>query len=117
MHWTDNMMIPMNARNPLSAMAWMNYYYQPRVAAMVADWVEYITPVPDAQAILDEVRPFRRPQLARVPDARDVRPGTQLPDVLDPGPVRRLERELRSDHQLLTRRIRSYGETGASRLR
>jgi len=52
MHWTDNMMIPRNARNPLSAMAWMNYYYQPRVAAMVADWVEYITPVPGAQAIL-----------------------------------------------------------------
>jgi spermidine/putrescine transport system substrate-binding protein len=57
MHWTDNMMIPRNARNPLSAMAWMNYYYQPRVAAMVADWVEYITPVPDAQAILEKSDP------------------------------------------------------------
>ena len=44
MHWTDTMMIPMNAANPVSAMAWMNYYYQPRIAAMVADWVEYITP-------------------------------------------------------------------------
>lgn len=52
MHWTDNMMIPMNAANPVSAMAWMNYYYQPRIAAMVADWVEYITPVPDARTIL-----------------------------------------------------------------
>jgi spermidine/putrescine transport system substrate-binding protein len=52
MHWTDNMMIPMNAANPLSAMTWMNYYYQPRIAAMVADWVEYITPVPDARGIL-----------------------------------------------------------------
>ncbi len=52
MHWTDNMMIPMNAANPLSAAQWMNYYYQPRVAAMVADWVEYITPVSDAKNIL-----------------------------------------------------------------
>jgi spermidine/putrescine transport system substrate-binding protein len=52
MHWTDNMMIPTNAANPLSAMAWMNYYYQPRIAAMVADWVEYITPVPAAHDIL-----------------------------------------------------------------
>ena len=57
MHWTDTMMIPMNAANPVSAMAWMNYYYQPRVAAMVADWVEYITPVPDAQAILQKSDP------------------------------------------------------------
>jgi spermidine/putrescine transport system substrate-binding protein len=57
MHWTDNMMVPRNARNPLSAMAWMNYYYQPRVAAMVADWVEYITPVPDAQPILEKSDP------------------------------------------------------------
>ncbi len=52
MHWTDNMMIPRGAANPLSAMQWMNYYYQPRVAAEVADWVEYITPVPAAQRIL-----------------------------------------------------------------
>lgn len=52
MHWTDNMMIPRGAANPLSAIQWMNYYYQPRVAAEVADWVEYITPVPDAQALL-----------------------------------------------------------------
>jgi spermidine/putrescine transport system substrate-binding protein len=52
MHWTDNMMIPRNARNPLSAVAWMNYYYQPRIAAKVADWVEYITPVPDAKGRL-----------------------------------------------------------------
>ena len=57
MHWTDNMMIPMNARNPLSALAWINYYYQPRVAAKVADWVEYITPVPDAQQLLEKTDP------------------------------------------------------------
>ena len=32
MHWTDNMVIPMNAADPLSAITWMNYYYQPNVA-------------------------------------------------------------------------------------
>jgi spermidine/putrescine transport system substrate-binding protein len=57
MHWTDNMMIPAGAANPLSAMAWMNYYYQPHVAALVADWVEYITPVPAAQGILRKTDP------------------------------------------------------------
>jgi spermidine/putrescine transport system substrate-binding protein len=57
MHWTDNMMIPRGAANPLSAVQWMNYYYQPRVAAEVADWVEYITPVPGAQALLMQSDP------------------------------------------------------------
>ena len=96
-------------------MAWMNYYYQPRVAAMVADWVEYITPVPGAQAILEKSDPAVGAQPARVPDAGDGRPRPQLPDVLDPGPVRRLERELRPDHPVLT--TRSMREAGWSRLR
>lgn len=52
MHWTDNMMIPMHAANPQSAIMWMDFYYQPAVAARVADWVNYITPVPDAQPII-----------------------------------------------------------------
>jgi spermidine/putrescine transport system substrate-binding protein len=52
MHWTDNMMIPMYASNPQSAMMWMDFYYQPEVAARVADWVNYITPVPDAQGVI-----------------------------------------------------------------
>jgi spermidine/putrescine transport system substrate-binding protein len=52
MHWTDNMMIPMHAANPQSAIMWMDFYYQPEVAARVADWVNYITPVPDARGII-----------------------------------------------------------------
>ena len=52
MHWTDNMMIPMHAANPQSAIMWMDFYYQPEVAARVADWVNYITPVPDAKEII-----------------------------------------------------------------
>jgi spermidine/putrescine transport system substrate-binding protein len=31
---------------------WMDFYYQPAVAARVADWVNYITPVPDAKPII-----------------------------------------------------------------
>jgi spermidine/putrescine transport system substrate-binding protein len=52
MQWTDNMMIPMHASNPVDASDWMNFYYQPKIAAEVADWVNYITPVPAAQQIL-----------------------------------------------------------------
>jgi spermidine/putrescine transport system substrate-binding protein len=57
MHWTDNMVIPMNAVDPLSAITWMNYYYQPNVAARVAESVAYITPVPAAQDILLKAAP------------------------------------------------------------
>ncbi|HYW77062.1 MAG TPA: spermidine/putrescine ABC transporter substrate-binding protein, partial [Gammaproteobacteria bacterium] len=49
MFWHDNMMIPLRAKNPLSALAWMNFYYTPKIAAMVEDYVNYICPVPAAQ--------------------------------------------------------------------
>jgi spermidine/putrescine transport system substrate-binding protein len=52
MHWTDNMAIPLHAKHPVDALEWMNFYYQPKIAAEVADWVNYITPVPDAKPIL-----------------------------------------------------------------
>ena len=51
--WTDNMCIPAHAANPLDAMIYMDWVYQPRVAAMIADWVNYITPVPAAQQIFE----------------------------------------------------------------
>ena len=52
MLWHDNMMIPLRAQNPLSALAWMNFYYTPKTAAIIADWVNYVTPVPDAKSYM-----------------------------------------------------------------
>ena len=52
MHWTDNMAIPLHAAHPVDALKWMNFYYQPKIAAEVADWVNYITPVPAAKPII-----------------------------------------------------------------
>lgn len=49
MLWHDNMMIPIGAANPLSALAWMNFYYTPEIAGMVADYVNYVCPVPAAK--------------------------------------------------------------------
>jgi spermidine/putrescine transport system substrate-binding protein len=49
MYWTDNLMIPVGAANPLSAIHWMNFYYQPRIASEVAAWVEFVSPVPRAR--------------------------------------------------------------------
>ncbi len=52
MVWTDNMLIPLHAAHPVDALKWMNFYYQPKIAAEVADWVNYVTPVPAAKQIL-----------------------------------------------------------------
>jgi spermidine/putrescine transport system substrate-binding protein len=49
MLWSDNMLIPNNAQHPANAEAWMNYYYDPKVAAELAAWVNYICPVDGAQ--------------------------------------------------------------------
>jgi spermidine/putrescine transport system substrate-binding protein len=49
MMWHDNMMIPRQASNPLSAITWMDYYYTPKTAGIVEDYVNYVCPVPDAQ--------------------------------------------------------------------
>jgi len=49
MIWHDNMMIPMQAQHPVDALEWMNFYYTPKVAGMVEDWVNYVCPVPEAK--------------------------------------------------------------------
>lgn len=50
--WTDNMCIPLGASHPVDAITYMNWVYQPRVAATMAESIEYITPVPSAQTFI-----------------------------------------------------------------
>jgi spermidine/putrescine transport system substrate-binding protein len=50
--WTDNMMIPRGAQNPVDAMMLMDWYYRPEIAAMLTEAINYIPPVPRAQAII-----------------------------------------------------------------
>jgi spermidine/putrescine transport system substrate-binding protein len=52
MFWTDNMMIPKGAENPLDAMAIMDYVYQPAVQAEIEDYNNYVCPVPAARSII-----------------------------------------------------------------
>ena len=54
MLWTDNLMIPLHAQHPADAMTYMDFVYRPDVAAMIADWVWYITPVPASRPIIRE---------------------------------------------------------------
>ena len=53
MFWHDNMMIPVGAANPLDALTYMNYVYDPQVAALMANYIWYITPVPAAKPIVE----------------------------------------------------------------
>jgi spermidine/putrescine transport system substrate-binding protein len=55
MIWHDNMMIPRQASHPLEALEWINFYYQPEIAGIVEDWVNYVCPVPGAQKYVAEV--------------------------------------------------------------
>jgi spermidine/putrescine transport system substrate-binding protein len=55
MIWHDNMMIPRQAEHPVDALEWMNFYYTPKIAAIVEDWVNYVCPVPAAKQYLDKV--------------------------------------------------------------
>lgn len=54
MLWTDSLMIPRQAAHPADALAYMDFVYRPEIAAMIADWVQYISPVPAARQIIAE---------------------------------------------------------------
>lgn len=49
MIWTDNMIIPVHAANPLDAMTCMDYFYSPITQSVVEYYNDYICPVPDAK--------------------------------------------------------------------
>ncbi|GAA1522542.1 spermidine/putrescine ABC transporter substrate-binding protein [Sphaerisporangium rubeum] len=50
--WTDNMCIPKTAQNPVDALAMMDFAYKPEIAAQLAEYITYITPVPSTQEIV-----------------------------------------------------------------
>src|SRR6266550_4698445 len=61
MLWSTSMEIPAGAPNPAAAEAWMNFVYNPKVQADIAEWVNYVTPVKGVKQILAK----RDPALAR----------------------------------------------------
>ena len=52
MLWHDNCMIPLHAEHPADALEWVNFYYRPRIEAMITDWVGYVSPVPKARPLI-----------------------------------------------------------------
>ena len=56
MIWTDNMLIPKGG-NVFTASTYMNFYYTPKIAAEVEDYVNYICPVSGADKVLRKTDP------------------------------------------------------------
>jgi spermidine/putrescine transport system substrate-binding protein len=66
MFWTDNMCIPLYAQNPKDAMALMNFYYDPGVAAVVEYYNDYVCPVPAAKQVLENPTGWAKQALAQM---------------------------------------------------
>ena len=57
MAFTDNMMIPENAEHVYAAETMMNFVYEPAIAAKLAIYVNYLSPVKGIQQIVEKTEP------------------------------------------------------------
>ncbi|ERK70123.1 Tat pathway signal sequence domain protein [Leifsonia aquatica ATCC 14665] len=67
--WSDNFVIPIGSTRKANAEKLIDYYYQPEVAAEVAAWVNYITPVEGAKAAAVAIDPALADNQLIFPDA------------------------------------------------
>ena len=57
MLWSDNMQVPVGAPHAYTAQKLMNFVYQPDIAAQIAAYINYITPVKGAQEEMRKIDP------------------------------------------------------------
>ena len=55
--WSDNLMVAKTSSRLTDAEKLIDFYYDPKIAAQVAAWVNYITPVEGAQKAMEQVDP------------------------------------------------------------
>jgi spermidine/putrescine transport system substrate-binding protein len=55
--WSDNMIVPNKAEHIANAEKWIDYYYEPEVAAKLAAYVNYICPVQGAEEAMEKIDP------------------------------------------------------------
>jgi spermidine/putrescine transport system substrate-binding protein len=67
--WSDNFVIPIGSTRKANAEKLIDYYYQPEVAAEVAAWVNYITPVEGAKEAAVAIDPALADNQLIFPDA------------------------------------------------
>jgi spermidine/putrescine transport system substrate-binding protein len=66
--WSDNMLVPNKASHKANAEMLMNHYYDPEVAARLAAWVWYVSPVEGAREAMEKVDPSLVDQPLIFPD-------------------------------------------------
>jgi spermidine/putrescine transport system substrate-binding protein len=52
--WTDNMCIPLHVAHPVDAIKLMDWVYDPKVAALITEGIQYITPVPACSSVIQQ---------------------------------------------------------------
>ena len=57
MVWADNMLVPNMASHQRNAERWIDWYYQPEIAALLAAWVWYVCPVEGAREAMEDIDP------------------------------------------------------------
>jgi spermidine/putrescine transport system substrate-binding protein len=67
--WSDNMLIPAGAQNKRNAEALMDFVYRPEIAAQIAEWVNFISPVQGAQEAMEDIDPELAEDPLIFPDA------------------------------------------------
>ncbi|HET8958215.1 MAG TPA: spermidine/putrescine ABC transporter substrate-binding protein [Microcella sp.] len=67
--WADNFLVPIGSPRKSNVEQLINYYYQPEVAAEVAAWVNYITPVEGAREAMEAIDPELADNQLIFPDA------------------------------------------------
>jgi spermidine/putrescine transport system substrate-binding protein len=97
MVWSDNMLIPEGASQPYGAETWMNYYYDPKVAAQLAAYVNYFSPVQGAKAEAEKIDPKLASNQLIFPDE-----ATQAKLHPEPALSQADERELTAQFQTIT---------------
>jgi spermidine/putrescine transport system substrate-binding protein len=55
--WSDNLLVPAGSPRLSNAQRLMDYYYDPKVAAEVAAWVNYVCPVQGAREEMEKIDP------------------------------------------------------------
>ena len=55
--WSDNMVIPVGAPNVGAAFGWMDFVYQPEVAADLTEYITYVSPVDGVKDLLQKTNP------------------------------------------------------------
>lgn len=80
--WSDNMMIPAKAEHPYGAEVWMNYVYEPEVAAKICAYVGSISPVDGIQDLVAKTAPDLAENPLVFPDTETQARLSGYPDLL-----------------------------------